>query len=249
MRLLNNLADRIISFLYPKRCLGCDKIISRKYFCKACEENIKYITVKTCSDCGLPMKHCACKHNFYYFDEMISCFEGNEETKQAFYSFKFRGNYLGGRFFAKEMAKRVKQSPSFENFDIVTSVPSHKSTVREREYDQVAVLAKHIAKEIKIKYKPILRQPKRSVKQHESVGIDKRFENVKSKYSLIKRSNIKDKTVLLVDDIKTTGATLSQCARELKLAGAHRVCVVTALTIYPKPKEENKSSQKTADIF
>ena len=51
MRLLNNLADKIISFLYPKRCLGCDKIISRKYFCKACEENIKYITVKPCYDC------------------------------------------------------------------------------------------------------------------------------------------------------------------------------------------------------
>lgn len=80
------------------------------------------------------------------------------------------------------------------------------------------------------------------------MGVDKRFENVKSKYSLIKRADVKDKTILLVDDIKTTGATLSQCARELKLAGAHRVCVVSAVTIYPKPKED-KSAQKTADIF
>ena len=239
MRLLNNLADRIISFLYPKRCLGCDKIISRKYFCKACEENIKYITVKTCSDCGLPMKHCACKHNFYYFDEMISCFEGNEETKRAFYSFKFNGNYMGGKFFSKEMAQRVKQSHFYEKFDLVTSVPSHKSTVNERGYDQVAVLAKHIAKNTKIKYAPILRQPKRSVKQHESGGITERFSNVKGKYTLKKGADVNNKTVLLVDDIKTTGATLSECARELKLAGAGTVCVVSALTIYPKPKEDN----------
>lgn len=238
MRLLSKFLEKVLSIIFPNRCLCCRKITTNQYFCKDCTEVAAYITVKTCQSCGLPQKHCECKWNFYYFDEIISCFEANEETKKSFYSFKFGGNLLGGRFFSTEMAKRVKENPTYLDIDVITSVPCHKSTRRERGYDQVKILAKDISKIIKIKYLPLLYQPKKLPKQHETKDIADRFLNVSGKYMLRKKSDVRDKIVLLVDDIKTTGATLSQCARELKLAGAAEVIVVSALTVYPKEKKE-----------
>lgn len=240
MRLLNSFIEKSVALLFPNRCLNCGKITTLKYFCKDCKDAPKYITVKVCTRCGLPKKHCACKWNFYYFDEIISCFEADEATKRSFYSFKFGGNLLGGKFFSHQMAERLKLHPDYLNFGIITSVPSHKSTVIDRGYDQVKVLAKDMAKALKLNYAPLLYQPNKTPKQHESANIAERFLNVSGKYSVLKNADIKDKTILLVDDIKTTGATLSQCARELKLAGAERVIAVTALTVYPKKKNNEQ---------
>ena len=239
MRLLNNFIEKAIAVLFPRHCLNCHKLITTGYFCKACSNTPNYITVKTCSECGLPKQKCVCKWNFYYFDEIISCFEADEATKRSFYSFKFGGDLSGGKFFSTEMSERLKLHPDYLDFSVITSVPSHKSTVSERGYDQVKALAKNIAKLNKLNYVQLLYQPKKTPKQHQSADIAERFINVSGKYSVYENADTKDKTVLLVDDIKTTGATLSQCARELKLAGAERVVAITALTVYPKDKEEN----------
>lgn len=241
MHLLNNFIEKALAILYPNRCLNCRKIITSKYFCKDCKDLPNYIKVNTCTGCGLPQKHCACKWNFYYFDDMISCFEADEATKKSFYSFKFGGDISGGKFFATEMAERLKWHPDYLDISIITAVPSHKSTIIDRGYDQVRVLAKHISKLTKTKYSPLLYQPKKSPKQHQSSDIAERFLNVTGKYSVFKSVDLKDKIILLVDDIKTTGATLSQCARELKLAGAERVIAISALTVYPKEKKDEKS--------
>ncbi len=240
MRLLSKLTENLITLLFPNICLNCRKITPLKYFCKDCRNSVSYIHLKTCPDCGLPQKLCDCKWKFYYFDEIISCFEADEATKRSFYSFKFGGNLVGAEFFSKEMSKRIKNNSLYLDLDVITSVPSHRSTLRERGYDQVKVLANDISKIIKVKYQPLLRQPSPSPKQHETEGIAERFTNVLGKYEVLKNADVRDKTILLVDDIKTTGATLSQCARELKLAGAKCVVAVSALTVYPKKDNVEK---------
>lgn len=245
MHLFSSILKKIFNTVFPKRCLNCQKLIPNGYFCKNCSEVPAYITVKICPDCGLPLKYCACKWNFYYFDEIISSFEGDDATRNSFYSFKFRGDRSGGKFFSNEMSSRFKKNSAYLDVDVITSVPSHKSALYSRGYDQVKILAKNISKEVGIKYKPLLNQPKPSPKQHETKGISERFLNVENKYRVLKNVDIKDKTVLLVDDIKTTGATLSRCARELKLAGAEKVIAISALTIYPKKDETKKKEGNT----
>lgn len=237
MPLKNKFAENLLDLFFPRRCLNCRKITTNKYFCNDCKNVAAYIKVKTCEKCGLPLKHCSCDWNFYYFDEIISCFESDEKTKNSFYSFKFGGNIVGSKFFSSQMAKRVKKHASYADIDIITSVPLHGSTLNERGYDQVKILAKHISKLSDIKYERLLCQPKKAPKQHETKGMSERFVNVSDKYRVNKNKSLTDKTVLLVDDIKTTGATLSQCARELKFAGAKRVIAISALTVYPKEKE------------
>ena len=243
MRLPIKILEKTIDIIYPRRCLNCKKIIPKDYFCENCDGLVSHITVKTCAKCGMPLKLCACKWNFYYFDEIISCFESDKVTKNSFYSFKFGGNLVGGRFFAEEMAKRIKEHSVFSNIDFIASVPMHRSSLKERGYDQAKSLAKNISREIKKEYVTLLWQPKKSPKQHETTVISERFSNVFEKYKTVKKADIKDKNILLVDDIKTTGATLSQCARELKLAGAKSVVAISALTVYPKKGEDDSKSE------
>lgn len=237
--MLTRIKDAAIKIFYPYHCLCCGKIIAEKYFCKDCCGAVQPIKKKICSDCGMLEKDCVCKWNFYYFDEMISCFEGTEDTKKAFYSYKFYDNYVGGEFFANEMSKRVR-TKSFEyDIDLITAVPSHCSAASERQYDPVKYLAKYISNAEKIPFNQVLVQPKKVEKQHESKRFEDRYINVKNKYRVRKNANLDGKTVLLVDDIKTTGATLSECARELKLAGAQKVIAVSAVTIFSPEKKKD----------
>ena len=236
--MLTNVIERFLRLIYPNRCLLCNKIISGKYFCSDCAGQVAPIKIKTCPDCGLVMSDCACKFYFYYFDEIVSCFEGSDNAKKAFYSFKFYGNYLGYKYFADEMVNRIKSKMTVIDFDFITAVPSHRSNKSTRDYDPVYAMARYISKRVKLPFKRVLYQPNMVLKQHEAETFEQRYQNVKNKYKIKKSAKIKGKSVLLIDDIKTTGATLSECARELKLAGAKTVIVASALTIPSKKRKE-----------
>ena len=74
MFFLNKCTEYLLDIFFPRRCLKCNKITTNKYFCEGCKDAVAYIKVKTCKKCGLPLKHCACKWNFYYFDEITHFF-------------------------------------------------------------------------------------------------------------------------------------------------------------------------------
>ncbi len=233
--------NKLVTLFYPNRCICCGKIISQEFFCKNCENLVMPISVRTCKECGLPFKDCGCDWNFYYFKEIVTCFENADDAKASFYGFKFRGNYSASDYFVSEMAKRIKSRCAYVDFDYICAVPTHKSSVRDRGYDQTAVLAKKLSKKLKIPFRKFLFQTKLTEKQHDVVDYKKRYSNVKNKYNVRKEKHILGKTILLVDDIKTTGATLSECARELMLSRAEAVYAVTALVTYPK--RDKKDSQ------
>ena len=237
--MLTNLIERFLRIVYPNRCLICQKITSGKYFCPNCKDLAPPIKIKTCPDCGQVTEDCACKFYFYYFDEIISSFEGSDNVKKAFYSFKFKGNYQGYKYFADEMVARIKSKMSIIDFDVITAVPSHKSDKVTRDYNTAYVIAKYISHKVKLPFKMVLYQPNAVLKQHETETFEQRYQNVKNKYRVKKSADLKGKTVLLVDDIKTTGATLSECARELKLAGVKCVIAASSVTI-PSGKRKEK---------
>lgn len=233
---------KIGALIFPNRCICCGRICTDRFFCKDCDGKIQRIDRKLCERCGLPVSICCCKRNFYYFRSVISCFENADDAKTAFYRFKFGGHRAAAVYFTNAMTALVKERYRDISFDLVTAVPSHPKTVRERGYDQVLPLAKQLAANLKLPFKALLTQPEFTVKQHDSAGTAARFSNVRDKYRARSDGSVAGKTVLLIDDIKTTGATLSECARELKLAGAEEVYCVTALTTYPKGLQAAASS-------
>lgn len=234
--LLNKLLHKIITLFYPNHCLICNRLTSNKYFCKNCKEP-ELLSVKLCPNCGSPLKYCSCKFYFYYFDKAVTCFEKANEAETAFYSFKFGQNLLGASYFGEVMADKASKSFGGANIDYVTSVPMHRLKKHSRGYNQSELLARKIAKINNLKYKTLLIQPKATPIQHKASSISERFDNVRDKYKVKNDKVLKNKTVLLVDDIMTTGATISECARQLKLSGCEKVYVITALKTFKKHKK------------
>ena len=133
------------------------------------------------------------------------------------------------------MALSVKQRYGDINFDFITYVPMTKFRQFRKGYNQSALLAKELSKILSIPIvHDILFSHKKRKSQHKTTSKE-RFDNVKQIYYTKKR--ISGGTVLLVDDIKTTGATLDSCARQLLMCGADKVYCISALITEPKIKK------------
>ena len=223
------------SALFPERCAVCGRLCTTRGFCKDCAVKIVPYPKRCCPKCGLPAPNCECALYFYYFKGVAAPFLNKDEAKTALYALKFRGALGAAPYFALQMANRVRQCFGRVNFDLVTAVPMGKTKLRERGYNQAEVLARLLAAELRLPYRRLLCQNRKTKEQHFSATVQERFENTVGKYRVKRFKNLTGKTVLLVDDIKTTGATLNECTRQLLLNGMGTVYCTTALvTNYEK---------------
>ncbi len=223
--MLNN----IVAAFFPNMCASCKTIIDKdEFLCDYCysmletpkDENI-------CSKCGCGKHLCQCKNRKFYFDFMTSPYYNVTVAKNAMYSLKFGRNIPVARFFAERMSISIKQKFFDASFDYVSFVPMTPTSKRARGFNQSEILAKQIAEILQIPIREDLLYSRRKKRPQHKTPLKKRFANVKDNY----RSNasIKGKSILLVDDIKTTGATLNECSKALKKAGAQTVYCVTGL--------------------
>lgn len=223
-----NFLDAVFEFLYPPKCIICEKLIADYGYCDDCNGKLKPISEHQCSQCGLDDKNCECKRRIYHFDAIAAPYFNEGYAKQGIYDLKFRRKFYCLRPFGKDMARAVKKNFGVENIDLVCCVPIKPESLYDRGFNQSDVLAREIAKTLNIKYDMnLVKRVASGVTQHRLKTVEDRFANVRNKYAVHK--NIKDKNILLVDDIKTTGATIDECSRQLKFAGANKVYCVTAL--------------------
>ena len=116
------------------------------------------------------------------------------------------------------------------DFEVITSVPATKKRKRQRGYNQAELIARYVAEMTGTGYKELLVRDVDTVYQH-YLGQEERKKHDKSYYSIIDRESVRNKKILLIDDIMTSGSTLSGCSEVLMDAGAQRIfCAVTAIT-------------------
>ena len=168
----------------------------------------------------------------YHFNGCVAPFYNEGIAQKAMYEFKFRKKEYIASFFAEQMALFVKQCFPEIEFDLVTFVPMHFLKRISRGYNQSFLLAEKISKILNIPLVYSLLGAKFKWKTQHSMAFKERFKNVKDKYYC--KEKIEGKTVLLVDDIKTTGATLDECAKQLMVCGANKVYCITGLMTYKK---------------
>ena len=229
-----------IAFIFPVKCVCCSEIIQNQiYICEKCIQKAERMSEKICKWCGLERKQCECNFHTYRFRGTVAPFKNEGYIKDAFYAFKFHRRISNSRFFSKEMVACVKKHYPDIKFDAVCAVPMYYFDKADRGYNQSEILARQISKMLSIGYDgKALYSHKKKKEQHKTKGIAARYENIKGRYYFKKKNSYEN--VLLVDDIKTTGATLDECARQLMLAGANNVYCVTALITNPRLKKEKK---------
>ena len=226
------LFEKIINFLLPTRCVICGaEVLLAHTLCKECFMKINFISDPCCKLCGseLPYENFACINctslKDIFYDQIKVVFKYDDFSKKLILKFKHGDKPQLAKFFSNIMSPKIS---SFERkFDYILPVPIHWKRYIKRKYNQSYLLAKLLSRKnkIKISYKELIRV-KNTIMQHGDINI--REKNVKNAFFL--KSNIfHNKSILIIDDVVTTGSTINECARILKEDG--KAASVSALAI------------------
>ena len=229
--------SRLTSFFFPITCAGCGAPLPAKdhyRLCPACADSIPLITGLVCVHCGvaLPDGGATCfrcrSHPLRHITAIRSCVSYEGLSRDILKRFKYGDRDYLDRFLGRLLLAGFEAHRDlFAYCDIIVPVPLHFLRRLMRGYNQAELLALALAARIE---KPVvtdvLRRNEYSRPQFR-LGRDERFKNLKNVFSAKKSVKTKGKSILLVDDICTTGATLSYCAAALRGAGASRIFALT----------------------
>lgn len=202
--------DAVLDLLFPPRCPFCGKICEG--VCSKCAPQVSYTAGKeTLAEGSLP-----CAAPLWY--------EG--VVREGILRFKFRGGSSAARTFG-ELVARCAAEEFGGRFDTVTWVPVSKKRLRGRGFDQARLLAEEACRHWDTKPEGLLRKITDNPAQSGIQGAAARRANVLGVFETVPGTDLRGKHVLLIDDIRTSGATLKECARVLEEAGAEGVVCVT----------------------
>ena len=228
-----------IAAFFPKICAACKELIpEEEWLCENCRKAIRRCDPAVrCLSCGLPKKQCVCKSRIFRFEGCVAPFVHSGVAREAMNRYKFRDRMASARFFAEQMAVCVEKEYADIHFDSICYVPMHTRKQFARGFQPALGLAKSLSRILKIPVEYGLLACTRYTKtpQHK-LKFKERQENVRNLYRATRQAE--GKTLLLVDDIKTSGSTLDECAKQLINAGATAVWCVTALISYPQEKKK-----------
>jgi len=222
----------LLNAVIPNACLLCGgKLNSEDFLCQDCLNFDKNIP-PFCSKCGLSAsvdlktKICRrCLFTKFHFSRNFSPFLFKEPLSRLIYLFKYEGYSFLGEFFAGTLINFTETLNSpITNYDFITCVPLHKRKLREREYNQSRILAWRLSENFGISFRDVLRV-KRYLKSQIVKDYRQRQLDVRGNFSI--KGDVKGKNIILLDDVFTTGATVSECSRVLKENGAKNILVIT----------------------
>ncbi len=235
---------KIAEIIFPNHCLYCEKIISSEgLFCNDCWQKLQFITEPKCRICCNPFEFlpagrsliCAkCLETKPPFDNAISIFRYNSVIGKIVSDLKYRDRTYIAKKLACFLSKAATEA--ITEADFIIAVPLHKNRLYQRKFNQSLILCKAIAKhaaKTKLRHDFLLRIKNTPAQ----VGLNKRQrqKNIVAAFKLNSKycEIVKDKKILLLDDIMTTGTTLTSCAKILKKSGAAKVTLLTlARTVF-----------------
>ena len=231
----------IIKLLYPQRCKYCNIVIDiRREICHTCENTLQIIEGDICKLCGKKVNDCNCGHKKHFYKYICAPFYYDGAASRAIWRFKFRNQTKLSKVFAKDMAKCFDTYYKGYDFDLCTFVPSSKESLKKRGYNQAELLARDFSEITDIPCEEILLKTRETKIQHDLLSVE-RSGNLAGAIELKDGIDLENKRILLIDDIKTTGSTLNECAKMLLIGGATEVfCLTVAIT--------NKKEEKNSDF-
>ena len=201
----------MFNLLYPSKCVLCGKLLSREEtdLCHSCRENAP--------------TYAKGKFKISFVARWTALWYYKDNVRESLLRYKFWRKRHYGIAYGRLLAMHLQQQ-GFDDFDIITWVPISFRRKWQRGFDQVAVIAKACAKELGCNAQSVLKKIRHNPPQSLLGDVAKRRANVLGVYRVKKSARVAGQKVLLLDDIITTGATLSECAKTLHFAGVDKVC-------------------------
>ncbi|MBQ9745285.1 MAG: ComF family protein [Clostridia bacterium] len=220
----------IFSLIFPRRCAGCGEF-AEGVFCELCAAKYEQIKRVPCRRCGAAHSLCRCKPEKLAGERGVStrhlfAFEG-ETARSLVYKLKRKNLSALQKFFAAECASLIREEMRRGEEYIVTYVPRAKKSVREYGFDQAQILAREAAKALGLPAAELFLRERGADVQQKTLGAKEREQNAACAYTLCEDADAAGKTVVILDDVTTTGSTAKSLCRLAYEAGAKRVLLVT----------------------
>ncbi len=224
----------LLRIFFPERCIHCGGIIPLLHkCCYSCAMHECAVPDNFCFHCN--SRQCHCTDSGRRLKHITAPFIYTDSVKEIIMLLKFRKRRHYAKLLSVAITQKVIEDFSDVSFDAVTFVPASKQTKKKRGYNQCEVLARHISEGLFVPCVDTLVKTKDTPHQH-LLSASGRQKNLEDAITVRTDTQMKDKTFLICDDIKTTGSTLLICESLLLKAGAADVyCCVAAMPVYGNP--------------
>ena len=223
----------LISFVTPSLCLVCERPVPQGFVvCDGCSENLRrrHGIRDGCFVCGGPLsgRSCPrCRAEEFSFQRARSPFIYRDEIRLLVELFKYTGITRIAEFLGREMAHAL---PVLGSYDLIVPLPLNRVKERERGFSQTRLLTREIHRVTGVPWNDRVLRRVRNTRSQTGLGRKERKLNVKDAFRAEPSREVEGRTLLLVDDVMTTGATMSSAAKALRKAGAARVLGIAAAT-------------------
>ncbi|MFH1007231.1 MAG: ComF family protein [Candidatus Latescibacterota bacterium] len=253
IRALRELGAALLDFIYPAHCSLCQAPLSaeERVVCEGCWRKIEVVTGPHCAACGSPSEdsvrtcgHCEKRPQRYDRARILSPFD--ETLQGLIHQLKYRGKRSVGHRLGTMLGQLMAADGGEGGWELLVPVPLHKSRKKERGYNQSAILAHAMAEQMGIEVRTDLLVRKRRTATQTKLSAQERARNVAGAFGVPHPEWVRGRTILLVDDVWTTGATVNACTEVLLNAGARRVSLA-ALT-HPYSDDTGMAAGSGSDL-
>lgn len=235
-----NIKEFLLSLLYPRRCPVCHDIVTPwgQLICPDCLKKVAFVQEPTCLRCGKEIaseeiEYCYdCSHHTRSFAGGFALAVYDPVMRESIRRFKNKGRMEYADWYVEAIWQQYGKQLQELEIDAVVPVPLHRSRRNERGYNQAELLARRLAKKLGVPVWPRALKRTRKTTAQKYLGGRERQKNLESVFALGRGPRwgkgfwLKEKNILLADDIYTTGGTAEACTRILLDAGARSVYLV-----------------------
>ena len=226
------ISNLFLELIFPGRCAVCDSVLAwgRKEICEECNGKLQYSDGNVCMKCGKPVKteeeYCYdCRNKVHYFKQGAALFP-YEYIRNSLYKFKYSGRREYAAFYGRQMAYHMEEKRRLWKPEALIPVPIHKRKLKKRGYNQAELIARQLSEfwNVPVMTNLIVRC-KNTRPMKEVVGTD-RQNNLKKAFKL-GVNDVKLNTIIIIDDIYTTGSTIDAVAKICMEAGISNIYFLT----------------------
>jgi ComF family protein len=234
---MRSLLQKLFQFFLPSQCACCERFLgeAEQGLCSDCLSRVRWIEPPFCTVCGVPFISpeaglhpcgtCRSRPRHFTTARALGYYVG--PLQEIIHRWKYQGRLSLTPLLGRWMSEGLSRFWEPDSLELLIPVPLHTERLRDRGFNQSLLLVRAVSRHTGIPFARALLQKRRATVPQIHLSGRERERAVKGTYEVVRKDRLKGGSILLVDDVYTTGATVNECARVLVKAGANRVEVLT----------------------